>query len=59
MEQLKPLVTSSAGSVSTGGGAEGGVLIAAVELLPGETYTFEFYCAMFSALAWSKSVCRS
>ena len=49
----------SSSSSSTGEGAEGGVLIAAVVLLPVETYTSEFFCAMSSALAWSNAICKS
>ena len=41
----------SSGSGSTGEGEHGGVLIIAVVLLLGETYTSEFFCAMSSGLA--------
>ena len=53
--QLSPVVMLS-GSGSTGEGTQEEVLIAAVVLLPGETYTYELFCAMCSALVWSNAV---
>ena len=41
----------SSGSGAKGEGAYGKVLIASAVLLPGETYTSEFLCAMSSALS--------